>query len=245
MPHALAQDVTQGAGPTRLGERSLTSSLATLAGAFAESDGARHRQLLVLRFALTNLIATALLLAAWLQGWVHQVVLGDRTHLVLIITLVFIGGLIECGRRVVETSRELDAVKDQASRPSRRVRGYLETVRGRDSQSRAILCSALKLKLSARITPVRNAANTLVFLGLIGTVIGFIIALSGVDPATVAEIDAIGPMVSTLIGGMSVALNTTLVGAILNVWLMANYRLLEGGTIRLLTATVERGERDA
>ena len=50
-------------------------------------------------------------------------------------------------------------------------------------------------------------------------------------------------MVSTLIEGMSVALHTTLVGAVLNVWLMLNYRLVEGGTVRLLTAIVERGER--
>ena len=47
-----------------------------------------------------------------------------------------------------------------------------------------------------------------------------------------------------LIGGMSVALYTTLVGAVLNIWLMLNYRLLEGGT-RLFTAIVELGERDA
>jgi hypothetical protein len=50
-------------------------------------------------------------------------------------------------------------------------------------------------------------------------------------------------MISTLIGGMSVALYTTLVGAVLNVWLMVNYRLLESGTVRLLAALIERGER--
>jgi hypothetical protein len=50
-------------------------------------------------------------------------------------------------------------------------------------------------------------------------------------------------MVTTLIDGMSVALYTTLVGAVLNIWLMVNYRLLEGGTITLLTAIVDLGER--
>jgi adenosylcobinamide amidohydrolase len=50
-------------------------------------------------------------------------------------------------------------------------------------------------------------------------------------------------MVATLISGMSVALSTTLVGAVLNVWLMVNYRLLESGTLRLLTTIVELGER--
>ena len=88
-------------------------------------------------------------------------------------------------------------------------------------------------------------ANSLVLLGLIGTVVGFIIALSGVRPEVVSDVGAIGPMVSALINGMSVALYTTLVGSLLNVWLMINVRLLESGTVKLLTATVELGERDA
>ena len=53
-------------------------------------------------------------------------------------------------------------------------------------------------------------ANTLVILGLIGTVIGFIIALSGVDGSVSSNPEEVSKMVSTLIQGMSVALYTTL-----------------------------------
>ncbi len=82
-------------------------------------------------------------------------------------------------------------------------------------------------------------------LGLIGTVVGFIIALSGVDVDLAADVNSVGPMISTLIGGMSVALYTTLVGAVLNIWLMVNYRLLLNGTVNLVTSVVELGERYA
>ena len=119
---------------------------------------------------------------------------------------------------------------------------YLRLIDGRDSQSRALLASGLKLKLAARIAPIRHLANSLVLLGLTGTVIGFIVALSGVRPDAVSAVEAIGPMVSTLISGMSIALYTTLVGSLLHIWLMVNVRLLEGGTVKLLTATVELGE---
>jgi hypothetical protein len=122
---------------------------------------------------------------------------------------------------------------------------YLRLSEGRDAQSRALLASALRVKLASRITPIRHLANSLVLLGLIGTVIGFIIALSGVRPEVVSDVNSIGPMVSTLISGMSVALYTTLAGSLLNLWLMVNVRLLEGGTVNLLTATVEAGERHA
>ncbi len=75
--------------------------------------------------------------------------------------------------------------------------------------------------------------------------VGFIIALSGVDPEKASDIESVSPMVSTLVAGMSTALYTTLVGAILNLWLMANYRLLAGGTAKLITGLIEFGEHHA
>ena len=73
----------------------------------------------------------------------------------------------------------------------------------------------LRLKVSNRIAFVNYKANSLVFLGLVGTVIGFIVALSGVDPGTISIAKAVGPLVANLIQGMSIALYTTLVGAVL------------------------------
>ena len=101
----------------------------------------------------------------------------------------------------------------------------------------------LRLRMTSYIGIVHHVANTLVFLGLVGTVIGFIVALSGVDPRSAANVDNVVPMVATLIHGMSIALYTTLIGAVLHVWLMVNYRLLAAGTIRLFNAIVELGER--
>ena len=37
----------------------------------------------------------------------------------------------------------------------------------------------------------------------------------------------------------------TLVGAVLNVWLMVNYHLLAGGTVKLISALTELGEQNA
>ena len=73
---------------------------------------------------------------------------------------------------------------------------------------------------------IRYVGNLLVLLGLIGTVLGFIHALSGVDEKSATDVSAIAPMVARLVEGMGIALYTTLVGAVLNVWLMANHRLI-------------------
>lgn len=77
-------------------------------------------------------------------------------------------------------------------------------------------------------------------LVLIGTVLGFIIVLDGVDPGRAGDVAEVDRMVATLVDDMGVALNTTLIGAILNIWLMIDYRLLESGTMRPLVMLIER-----
>lgn len=198
--------------------------------------------LLLLRFILFNACAGAVLAMAWANGLLGVVLAADTTNLVAVITAVFAGGLALCTRRIWQISVELNAVKSGFPKRGTRVATYLEQTAMSDGQGRGNLAGALRLKLATRIAPVRHIANSLVLLGLIGTVIGFIIALSGVDPELAGDISAVGPMVSTLIEGMAVALYTTLAGAVLSVWLMVDYRLLEAGVVNLLTQIIERGE---
>jgi biopolymer transport protein ExbB/TolQ len=101
----------------------------------------------------------------------------------------------------------------------------------------------LRMRIANYISVVHHTAHSLVFLGLVGTVIGFIVALSGVDPEASVSVDNIGPMVATLIEGMSIALYTTLLGAVLHLWLLVNYRMLATGAMHLFNAIVDFGER--
>ena len=84
-----------------------------------------------------------------------------------------------------------------------------------DGERRSIKSQMVRLKLSNRIAFVNYKANSLVFLGLDGTVIGFNVAQSGVDPVTNSIAKVVGPLLANLIQGMSIALYTTLVGAVL------------------------------
>jgi biopolymer transport protein ExbB/TolQ len=153
---------------------------------------------------------------------------------------VFAYGFLYCALRIGQTSGELDALRAAAPPGGTPAALYLE--KARLTQDRESPRGVLRMRLGRRIATVRHVANSLVFLGLIGTVIGFIIALSGVDPSRAADADNVADMVATLISGMSVALNTTLVGAVLYVWLIVNYRLLASGTVDLLTETIDRGD---
>jgi hypothetical protein len=198
--------------------------------------------LLFVRFVLVNIVAVALLAAAYLQGWLDGVLSAYLMELSAVIVLVFLYGLVLCGAKIWRHSVELNEVK--AGTPDSRSRAgrYLSHVRGAGAESRSIHAGTLRLKLTDRIAGVRHIANSLVFLGLIGTVIGFIIALSGVDPAAMTQVENVSAMVSTLINGMSVAMYTTLVGAVLYVWLNINFRILVSGTVDLITTAIELGE---
>ena len=209
----------------------------------AEPASQRHR--LVFHFALINLLAISLFAAAMVQGWIGKIVTADATRLSVVIFGVFVVGLAMSAHRTWRTNRELNEARAPRPEDSSTAGRYLSMVGGREAGSRATTAVTLRMKLLSQIAAVPFIANCLVILGLIGTVIGFIIALSGVDPQTVGETNAIAAMVSAVIAGMSVALYTTLVGAVLSIWLTVNFRVLAAGTVELITEIVERGEANA
>jgi biopolymer transport protein ExbB/TolQ len=180
-----------------------------------------------------------------MHGLVDRVLAADTSNLSAAMFALFLFGLAVCGWRIAQTSRDLNGVRsvDEAGRS--RAAEYLQAIRGRNGESRALLASAFRLKLTSRLALVRQIASALVLIGLVGTVVGFIVVLSGVKPDQAADVAAVGPMVATLVEGMGIALYTTLVGAVLNIWLTANCHLLSGGLVKLLTRTVEAGERHA
>lgn len=202
----------------------------------------QHRYLLIVRFALINAVAAAFLAAAWLQGWLDGIINEQLWELSALIFIVFLYGLVICAHRVWRHSNELNGVKAGQPDPESWAGRYLADVEGAGPESRQMLADGFRLKITNRVAIVRHIANALVFLGLIGTVIGFIIALSGVDPESAGKAENVAAMVATLISGMSVALYTTLIGAILYTWLTVSYRILVTGAVDLITATVELGE---
>ena len=229
----LAAEALAGIGPN--------GSVRRPGGAALRLD--RYRFLLLLRFLLINLTGCALLAAAWLQGWIAQILAADDTHICKLIFALFLIGLALSAQKVWMISQELNSLDTGPSAGPTKIAAFMHGIAGRDGATRQALAGVLKLKLPHRIAPVRHIAGTLVLLGLIGTIIGFVIALSGVNQDAVTDAAAIGPMVATLLHGMAMALFKTLVGSILNVWLMVDYRLLEGGVVHVLTRAIEEGER--
>ncbi len=210
--------------------------------ALFDEDLASYSYLLLLRFALVNIVGFALLGAAILAGWVVPLVVGDTTGITALIVGVFFVGLGVTTAKAWRVSQELNWVRAPIPPRHAKVAGYLRAIDRAGPDSRALLASTVKLKLGTRVGVVRHFGTSLVMLGLIGTVVGFIMALSGIEPGAAADASSIGPMVANLIDGMGTALNTTLVGSVLNIWLMIDYQLLAAGTVNLIAGIITRGE---
>jgi len=207
-----------------------------------KEGSSKHRHLLVLRFALSNLAAFALAAAATAQGWVGAVVLGDSSGLTAAILGIFLLGFALASWRIWEVSKALDAAEDGTKSGVSWIRRYVNDTASRDAGARSISGATLQSRIAGRIGLVRHIANSLVLLGLIGTVMGFIIALSGISAETVADPNAVGPMVGSLLSGMATALYTTLAGSVLNLWLMMNFHMLVGGSARLAERVIDATE---
>jgi hypothetical protein len=189
--------------------------------------------LLFLRWLALNLTGAAILLAFYMRGLVVPVFLADSSYIVYVIAALFLYGMVLCGWRVWKTSRELNHVRNG---DGGKIRDFAALSRGADRES---VKEAFEIKLMARIGFVRYISSSLVMLGLLGTVVGFIMVLTQIPANAVGDASQVGKLVSTLTSGMGVALYTTLVGAVTNLWLNANYTILRTGVINLIAAILE------
>ena len=203
----------------------------------------QYKYLLILRYSLINLVGLIFLFVLITQGYVSKAIKADITNMVIVILALFSVGFILAAYRTFWLSRELNYSNLKVLPPNSIAKNFLQNSKKLDASSRNNLAASLRIKLSSKINYIKFMANTLVILGLIGTVIGFIIALSGVDGSVSSNPEEVSKMVSTLIQGMSVALYTTLVGSICSVWLNICYQIMSTGANNLLSKIIELGEK--
>ncbi len=203
----------------------------------------QYKYLLILRYSLINLVGLIFLFVLITQGYVTKAIKADITNMVIVILTLFAVGFVLSAYRTFWLSRELNYSFLRILPNHSLAKEFLQSSKKLDASSRNNLAASLRIKLSSKINYIKFMANTLVILGLIGTVIGFIIALSGVDGSVSSNPEEVSKMVSTLIQGMSVALYTTLVGSICSVWLNICYQIMSTGANNLLSKIIELGEK--
>lgn len=226
----------------------------------------RHHQPL-LKWMLIAVVAVFAFFVAASYGLVREVFDIDRTYISLTITLLFVATSIHCLLRTAFISRQLDltgrAGRMIAAAPhglaidGGRVRlaggqalpdGLLANhvhdlvVKARTKPERldqTLLLKAFEEKLHGAQSIGFFIAETMLRLGLLGTVIGFIFMLAPLANVQAIDVGQMREVLASMSGGMAVALYTTLCGLVGGILLKLQYYFLEGATEELMATITE------
>ncbi len=225
----------------------------------------RHHQLLLKWMVLTAVAAFAFFVAASF-GLVEQVFRVDRTYISLAITLLFLVTSVHCmvrilhisgeinrtgigGRQIAEASDTLAFDGDSVRSGGRPLPGGLLNQHVRDLMVKArlkperidqtLLLKAFEEKLFNAQAIGFFIAETMLRLGLLGTVIGFIFMLAPLTSVQAIDVGQMREILASMSDGMAVALYTTLCGLIGGILLKLEYYFLQGGTEELVAMVTE------
>jgi hypothetical protein len=223
--------------------------------------------LLLLKGLLLWAVIGVAFLAAWRYGLLQRVWHDDSTGLSVAITLVFLAIAARGSWHVLKLSRALNHVAevrgaimqapppelDRSDRsralPKGCVSEYIQTLHTKakiGGQRRVIdqglLLDAFEADLRSGHELGWFVADLLLSLGLLGTVIGFILMLGPISDLDTSDQGAIRTALAAMSGGMAVALYTTLTGLIGGMLLKIQGFLLDGAVQELVRRTTQLTE---
>ena len=183
--------------------------------------------LLFYRFIIFNILVLVGLAAVGQQGWLAAFVENDKSHISLAIIVIFLGSWIYQGYKAKVISKKINAFKVAVA--SKGTKGATWLDQYTDSIHPISILKILRDKDLTKIEWMFAIAKWLVVIGLIGTVVGFIIGLSGVSQSELSgeqDIEGIKNSIVTIITGMHVALYTTLAGAVAGLIIEVNAKMI-------------------
>jgi hypothetical protein len=223
--------------------------------------------LLLLKGLLLWAVIGIAFLAAWHYGLLQRVWTEDSTGISVGITLVFLAVAAHGSAHVLGLSRALNHVADvretitSEAMPEARgsgqidglpdgcVSNYIQTLQTkariggqRTMIDQGLLLDAFEADLRRGHELGWFAADLLLSLGLLGTVIGFILMLGPISHLDSADQGAIRAALAAMSGGMAVALYTTLAGLIGGMLLKVQGFLLDGAVQELVRRTTQLTE---
>ena len=218
----------------------------------------RPYKLFHLWLVLASLVGFAIHLV-FRSGIFGYIVDNDPTRLSLLISVLFVAGTLHCGWLCLKLSREAAALMRLYGEGGSvfirgigandvgesRACGYLRALHDRLAATGAGPAAEYAQLTDVLAEQVRGqheagwfVTNMLVKLGLLGTVIGFILMLGSVMSIESFAIEDAQSMLGSMTVGMGVALNTTMLGLVSSMLLGMQYLLADRGADRLIADVV-------
>lgn len=208
---------------------------------------------------------------AWHYGLFHTMLASDKTWISPIIGVLYIGVSLHCLVRTTVISTELtrarqvaaivsqgaprfrvegaDVVAGNGTRlPPGRVAGHIRNLilkaglQGRHRLDQTLLLRGFADALRGPNQFGSFASDALMKLGLLGTIIGFILMLAPIAGLDAADRASVKTSMGLMSDGMAVAMYTTLAGLISSILVQAQYYMLDDATANLFALATDLTE---
>jgi len=201
------------------------------------------------------------LFMSWEQQLLQSIIQQDKTRLSLVILLLLLVMTLHSGYRsyflseqyqmfdrCVEQLEQEKTIPNQYSHGVCLAQDYLRGSAADSIENQQVGESPLLAELLVEETRGPHQvgwfiSGVIVKLGLLGTVIGFIIMLSSVSGLENLTIEDIKSLMQHMTLGMGVAMDTTLVALVCSILLSAQYLLLDRMSDRFVALTIELQKR--
>ena len=164
--------------------------------------------LLIYRWIIANLAVASALILPTMSGYTERLFTEDTSYISHAIVALFLAAWIWNARETFRMAAWRNGYTKDI--PAHRLRA---TSMDRD-------------KAMSKIDWLNQVPGWLAALGLLGTIIGFKIALGAVDQGSLSNSQGVQTAIGTLMNGVTIAINTTIVGAVTGLWLEINNRIL-------------------
>jgi hypothetical protein len=209
---------------------------------------------LLLWMIFTGLCVFAVVLL-WRYGLIRMMVTSDRTYISSVIAALYLITSCHCFRRTWAISREgeaarrcraflpvadgIEATIDAGVMPAGMVTDHIRSLvtkakaQGVGRMDQTLLLHALADRLRGSNGFGAFASDTLMKLGLLGTIVGFIIMLAPIATLDATDKVAMKSSMGLMSDGMAVAMYTTLAGLVGSILVRIQYYMLDAATQRV------------
>ncbi len=232
----------------------------TSTGIASSETGGRERGVLLLWMIFTGLSIFAGVLL-WRYGLIRLMLVSDRTYISSLIAVLYVITCCHCFWRTRVIAREGEAARrcgailsagdgaralgaNAQALPTGLVTDHIRSlVTKAETQGSGRLDQTLLLRTLADRLRGSNAfgafaSDTLMKLGLLGTIIGFIIMLAPIAGLDAADKVAMKSSMGLMSDGMAVAMYTTLAGLVGSILIKIQYYMLDAATQRVFSDAV-------
>jgi hypothetical protein len=235
--------------------------MSTISPAIPSFDtGSRERGALLLWMIFTgfSIFASVVL---WRYGFITLMVKSDRTYISSLIAVLYVITCCHCFWRTRAIEREGEAARrcvailstpdgvaalggDARALPAGLVMDHIRSLvtksktQGSGRLDQTLLLRTLADRLRGSNAFGAFASDTLMKLGLLGTIIGFIIMLAPITGLDAADKVAMKSSMGLMSDGMAVAMYTTLAGLVGSILIRIQYYMLDAATQRVFSDAV-------